>query len=190
MFFHANFRLGGAGLLALFVFAMATAGCQHSQSASQAMMIALQQTGRSKEAVFPFAGTVTIDGQPPKLEGRQSLIVMLFDTTKPDLKLSQRPFVECDDAGKFAFSTYEKGDGIKPGTYVVAVAELMETKPRLWLGPDRLNSLYNDPDRNAENRDFKIDHGPSGKKNHEFRLTRAGAEPVENPGPHAVTAIP
>jgi hypothetical protein len=190
MSFNANSRLRCAGWLALLVFAIATAGCQRSQSANQAMMAALQQTGQSKVDVVPLAGTVTIDGQPPKIEGREAVIVMLFDTTKPDLKLNQRPYVECDDAGKFAFSTYEKGDGLKPGTYVVAIAELSETKPRRWLGPDRLENLYNDPDTNAANPDFKIEHGPPGKKDHEFRLTRAGAVPVENPGPHAVTAIP
>ena len=156
------------------------------------MTIALQQTGQPKVDVFPLVGRVTIDGQPPEIERREAVIVMLFDATKHDLKLSQRPrSSECDDAtGKFAFSIYELNDGVKPGIYVIVIAKLALSRLRRYLGPDQLHNLYNDPDKNAQIAEFCIEHKAPGKTDYEFRLTVAGVEPVENPGPHAVTAIP
>ena len=59
----------------------------------------------------------------------------------------------------------------------------------MFKGPDELKNLYNDPDKNAEIPEFKIDLKPPGIKDAHFNLTVEGKEPVTTPGPHAITSL-
>jgi hypothetical protein len=93
--------------------------------------------------------------------------------------------------GKFEFTTYIKGDGVAPGSYIVCFVELQ--KPSLnadgWLGPDRLKNLYNDPEKNKDNSEFVVEVPSPGKTDWNFNLQIAGKDPVSNPGPNAITEL-
>jgi hypothetical protein len=132
-----------------------------------------------------------IDGAPPEHDPRNPIVVMLVEREEqPNGRARRRRFAECNADEKFGFSTYEPNDGVKPGNYVIVIAKLARGPLRRYVGPDQLRNLYNDPDKNAQIAEFCIEHKAPGKTDYEFRLTVAGVEPVENPGPHAVTAIP
>ena len=98
------------------------------------------------------------------------------------------PHIACGKDGRFSFYTYTTGDGVHVGSYVVLFAELRSNRERGLLGPDGLNNLYNDPDKNAQNKEFVVSVESPGKTDYEFNLQVAGKEPG-TPGPHAVTEI-
>lgn len=79
----------------------------------------------------------------------------------------------------------DPGDGVKTGTYVVTFAQpkLVGERRR---GPDALENLYNDPDKNAQVPEFKIDHQAPEKKDYVFDLKVAGM-PRGTTGPHSFT---
>lgn len=164
-------------------------GCSGSQSSEKALDNALGQAKMTKGTVYPLGGKVTIDGQAPQLDRGQRLVVVLTDVTKPDQKAYDKPRVECDPQGEFFFSTYDRGDGIAAGTYVLSFGVFEYNMKKGLLGPDRLKNLYNDPDKNAQIAEFKIDHKAPGKKDYAFDLQTAGKEPVTSPGPKAITSL-
>jgi hypothetical protein len=55
--------------------------------------------------------------------------------------------------------------------------------------PDELKNLYNDPDKNAKEEKFKLDLKLPGQEGYQVDLAVAGKEPVETPGPNAVTRL-
>jgi hypothetical protein len=164
--------------------ALVFAGCSGSQSADEKTDALLRAQGLSRVPVYPLAGRVTVDGQPPQ-SNEHPLIVMLNDVSKPDIPFRQRPHVQVKQDGQFAFDTYAHGDGVCSGKYVVTIARFTYSKKKGLLGPDQLKNLYNDPDKNSEIKDFVIDHHSPGQKNYLFALEVAGKEPLP-PGPHAL----
>jgi|HubBroStandDraft_6_1064221.scaffolds.fasta_scaffold115982_2 hypothetical protein len=162
-------------------------GCSGAQSPDQALNQALSKQGQKKEKVCEFAGKVTIDGQPPQLDKKSKLLVMLYDPSKPDLPIGRRPLETVDSDGSFAFHTYDRADGAPPGKYVVTFAQLKYKKKRGFLGPDQLKNQYNDPDRNAKIPEFNVDVQPPGKKDYEFNLTTPSEATAA--GPKALTEI-
>jgi hypothetical protein len=164
-------------------------GCSRTQTSEQALDTNLKTQGLTKQGVYPLAGKVTIDGQPPQTDKKTQLLVMLFDRSQPDLPLKQRPKTTVDSQGNFAFQTYAPADGIVPGKYVVAFALLTYNRKRGYLGPDKLKNQYNDPDHNAGIPEFNIDHQPPGKKDYAFDLKIPSGD-GPSPGPKALTGIP
>jgi hypothetical protein len=162
-------------------------GC--AKSSQESLDAYLKQTGHSRADVFPLAGKVTIDGQPARYVKPLRLVVMLYDESKPNLPSFKRPCRECNADGEFSFGTYTKGDGLPPGNFVVAFAVLNVTMQGL-KGPDQLKNLYNDPERNAGNPAFKIDHRAPGKRDYYFDLKVDGQEPIETPGPKSLMELP
>jgi hypothetical protein len=161
--------------------ALLVAGCSHRQTADEALDATLSNMGVSRTKVFPLAGKVTVDGKPPQLaQRRQKMFVILNDPAKPDVQPLERPFVECNAEGEFAFRTYDMRDGVKPGNYVLTFAELIDAGKRGYLGPDGLKNLYNDPDK-AE---FPIAHQEPGRTDYVFDLKIDGREPAP-PGPRS-----
>jgi hypothetical protein len=156
----------------------AVAGCSGRQSTEARIQKALAGAGAKATSLFPLAGTVTIDGIPPK--DRKSLVAVLYDPQKPD---EEPPFTLVRDDGHFNFTE----DGVEPGHYVLAFAVLKRNR-RSFTGPDKLNNLYNDPDMNAKTHpEFVIDHLAPGKTNYDFNLEVVGRDPVPSAGPHAIT---
>jgi hypothetical protein len=175
------------GLLAAALL-LAVSGCSGTQSSDQALKNALANAGASKDNVYPFAGKVTIDGHAPELKQGEWLVVMLNDREHVDLPAMQKPYVEANRDGEFAFSSYANGDGIKAGKYIVTFAVLKKKGKIGLIGPDRLNNLYNDPDKNGKIAEFNVDHQAPGKSDYAFNLDIAGKE-TGTPGPHALTGI-
>ena len=166
--------------------AFAAVGCNGTNSGNESLEALLKQSGETRASLYPLAGKVTIDGEPPHFVRPERLIVMLNDPTNPDL--SKRPCRQCDDEGEFAFGTYTKGDGLPAGKFIVTFAVLRVTARGL-IGPDQLKNLYNDPDKNAKIPEFNIVHQAPGKKDYVFDLKIAGQEAVETPGPNALTEL-
>jgi hypothetical protein len=159
----------------------AAAGCSGAQSPQARIEKALAGTGVKATALCQFAGTVTIDGQPPNAKEFKSLVAVLYDPQKPD---EEPAFTLVRDDGHFHFTE----DGVAPGHYVLAFAVLRRNR-RSFVGPDKLNNLYNDPDANATaHPELVIDHKRK-KTDYQFNLEVAGQTRVESPGPHAVTTV-
>jgi hypothetical protein len=158
----------------------AAVGCSRTQSPEARVQMALADAGVKGSALYRLAGTVTVDGMPPESKNLKSLVVVLHDPQKPD---EEPAFALVRDDGHFNFSQ----DGVEPGHYVFAFAVLRRNR-RSFLGPDKLNNLYNDPDVNAKDHpELVIDHQAPGKTDYLFNLEVAGKEPNTSPGPHAVT---
>jgi hypothetical protein len=91
------------------------------------------------------------------------------------------------DDGSFEFTTYKKGDGVPPGSYVVLFAQ-MEQVLMINTGfypPDRFKNLYNDPEKST----FKVDVTAPGKSDWLFELGVEGKERNNIPGPQAIKEI-
>jgi hypothetical protein len=172
-------------------FLLGAGGCSKSLSPNQRVEKELSQIGKSTVAVSPFAGKVLVDGQPAQgTAPNQKIIVVLFKRGQPNLRMNERPHAECNGRGEFAFTTYNSADGVEPGEYVVAIAQLfVRSKDNSCEGPDGLQNLYNDPDKNEKIPEFTISHSSPGKTDYAFDLKLAGQEPVSTPGPRAVTEI-
>ncbi len=181
---HLSFgRLARVAALAGFL----AVGC--SSGADQALDQALKDSGKTKDAVYPFAGEVLIDGAPPKLERGDHLVVVLNDPDKLDTPTIQKLHAEADDKGAFRFTTYGQNDGVKPGKYIVTFGVYKKQRILGLVPPDQLHNLYTDPDANAKIPDLVIDHQAPGKKDYKFNLETAGKEPVTEPGPHALNGV-
>jgi hypothetical protein len=166
------------------LFAALVPGCSQRQTADQVLDAALAQQGTSRKNVFPLAGKVTIDGKPLQLTGRQKIIVTLHDAANKRQGLLERPFVECNAGGEFAFRTYGDRDGVPPGNYVLTFTQLVDRGKRGYLGPDGLKNLYNDPDKS----EFSIAHTKGGRTDYVFDLKIEGRESVAA-GPRAVQSL-
>jgi len=186
---NATIRSMSRTYFALFAASMVIAtGCTGRQSPEQRLEKALLAAGQKKEPVFPLAGHVLVDGEPPAYDPHSPVVVALIEREKAAEPTGNARITECDPGGHFSFSTYDRDDGVKPGRYVVAIARLRRTAPRSYAGPDQFQNRYNDPDKNAQEAIFQIEHESPGRGDYEFHLLIAGAEPIENPGPHALTS--
>jgi hypothetical protein len=161
-------------------------GC--TGNADRALEEALNASGQTRTIVYPFAGKVTIDGEPPKLERRQRLVVMLNDSAHSEVPTAQRTYVIAGPEGEFAFGTYKSDDGVAPGKYVVTFAVFKRRGNAGLEGPDALQNLYNDPEKNAGFSELVIDHKAPGSFAYEFWLTIAGKD-AGTLGPHSLTNL-
>jgi hypothetical protein len=168
-------------------------GCNSSaQNADQALKSALKAAGKEQESIVPFTGKVLIDGKPPNMGlGGTGTIVVLWNQKKPPGAGVVAPNAVCDENGDFQFTTYKKGDGVPVGSYTICFAQLQmgSMTQRGYVGPDKLKNLYNDPDKNKEEKQFVVEVAPSGKTEYEFNLQVEGKEAVATPGPHAITSL-
>ncbi len=168
---------------------VAVAGCGGGATKRSADDI-LRESGKSRANVAPLAGTITVDGQVPDVAsfGKPRLVVLLFEKSKLDESPDRVAKVLCDPKGQFVFSTYDQGDGVPPGQYVLAFVEMKFDKKRGYFGKDLLKNLYSDPSINEKNPELVIDHQPPGKKDYVIDLKIAGRD-AATPGPHAVTKL-
>jgi hypothetical protein len=189
------------------------AGCGHGTNAGGQADDSdfLKHENFKKDPLAKFAGTVTVDGQPPRKDC--SMFVILTDPKHLDENgLGQLPkhFAACNAEGKFAFSTYGVFDGVAAGKYVVTFMELHKFaqagRGKSGLGaikasgpaaqgtggsygqPDELKNLFSDPDKNAGIERFVLQLTPPGREDHRIDLAVAGKEPAKHP-PHALGAM-
>jgi hypothetical protein len=158
---------------------LVTLGCGSKSNREEQ---AFRDAGVQKLDVARVAGTVTVDGAAPT----PFTLVMLWDPKKPDGGVFH---AICDSNGQFEFTSYQRGDGVPPGQYVVLFAQF---NPSRRLGefepPDLLHNLYNDPDKNSTKSEFQITVSAPGKDDYRFDLSVAGLPPG-NPGPHSITEV-
>jgi|HubBroStandDraft_6_1064221.scaffolds.fasta_scaffold19608_1 hypothetical protein len=206
-------------LVGLF-FVVDLAGCNSSQNANQAA-VGISAAGGSetdgskfdkfrefqKLPLAKFAGRVTVDGKPPK-KGCKVFLV-LADAKHPDENshgILPKFYTACDDDGNFAFTTYDKGDGVPVAKYVVtfmefhpAVARASKGSARApaafsshpqqrFMGPDEFKNLYSNPDTNVKDKQFNLDLQAPGKDDYHFDLAVAGKAGSE-PAPHALRTL-
>ncbi|HXY33700.1 MAG TPA: hypothetical protein VEI07_05695 [Planctomycetaceae bacterium] len=155
---------------------------------------------QNKVPVARFAGRVTVDGMAPS--GKGALYVILNDAKKFDPQPSKNPpphFAVCDAEGKFEFMTYDPGDGVPVGNYVVTFVQLHHpesgaarrsfNRTITMVGPDELKNLYNDPEKNQNEKTFQVEIQPPGRTDYEFSLTVAGKDPIISPGKYSITRL-
>ena len=90
-----------------------------------------------RDKVVPFAGIVTVDGEP----GTDLTLRLVPDGAKAPQQSD--PKTVTTQNGKFHFTTYLDGDGVRPGTYSMLVERLERIGSSGWGGPDQLNNLFN-----------------------------------------------
>ncbi len=185
-------------VLAFFA-AAALEGCGGRPSEQQAVDEFFKNNSKSKqEAVARFAGRVTVDGLPPSRQ-LSRLFVILSDPQKLEKpKDGSIRFASCDEQGNFEFTTYVKGDGVPYGKYVVTFVQLHKPTRagqrgvgfiQEFVGPDNLKNLYNDPQKNRNEKDFAVEVQSPGRTDYEFALSVAGKDPVPAPSEYAVTRV-
>lgn len=90
---------------------------------------------------YPLTGKVLVDGKPVGL-----IKVTVHDVAGVNAEHPTFPTTYTDDEGKFSLSTYEAGDGVPAGEYVVCFYwgeyNLMS---RDYGGKDKLGDRYRDP---------------------------------------------
>lgn len=91
--------------------------------------------GGPRLSTSPFTGVVNVDGEPA--EG-----VEVTCTPEPGSSQINYPLVATTDSdGQFKFGTYQSGDGLPEGNYILTFAW-----PELSMVPkDRLNKAYANP---------------------------------------------
>ncbi len=180
MFLRPCSAIRGSSVLAVLL----VAGCSSGQTTNQAIDKALENVGQKREAVYPLAGKITVDGMSPDLAEGEWIVMMLKGPANPK---AIGPFRPISRSGEFAFGTFAKDDGVKAGTYIATFSKLKRGQHKEYPGPDQFLNLYDDPDRNLkEYPELKIDHQPPGKKDYVFDLKIAGREAAAA-GPNAVT---
>jgi hypothetical protein len=184
---HPTWMAAGVAMLALL-----NLGCGKTDGVDAAMQQQMKELNAQKVSVAKFAGHITVDGKTPReAYPKQAMVIMLYDQNPKGRALL---YQICKKDGDFEFSTYQPGDGVPTGSYVVLFAELnaalMATKRSKHLnGPDGLMNLYNDPEKNGEIPQFKIDVAEPGKTDWVFDLEVQGKPPVASPGSKAITFI-
>jgi hypothetical protein len=190
--------------------AVALSGCWSQPSSNQALDEQFKKNPEfQRRPVARFAGTVTVDGQPPEQGSKLFIILTDFQHLDANSHLdAPKLYCGCDAKGAFAFGTYERADGVPAGKYVVTFVELNDTNstagasttPRdfrskrsvsgahTFRAPDLLKNLYNDPEKNSTNPQFVVELNQLGKDDFKFDLTVAGQE-VMAAAPNAVTSI-
>ena len=110
-----------------------------------------QQQGPERLPTVPVRGVVTVDDIPAA-----DLSVKLHSVAVPEGEAAiyaAKPTALTEGDGTFSVSTYENGDGVAAGEYVVTFEWLkFDRIANSYGGPDRLGNRYSDPAKSP----FKI----------------------------------
>ncbi|GIW94367.1 MAG: hypothetical protein KatS3mg110_2408 [Pirellulaceae bacterium] len=99
-----------------------------------------RSSGPPRQPTYPLTGVVTVDGQPAK---EVRVAVHPAGATDPESAVAT---AFTDENGKFSLSTYESGDGVPEGEYVVTFMWGTINPFSFQYGPpDKLNGRYADP---------------------------------------------
>jgi hypothetical protein len=175
-------------LVALVGIALVMAGC--GSRPAQSLDDQLKEMNVTHKPTGKFAGTVTIDGQPPRDAIKQGLRIMLYDpSSPPGTNAAPLNAIVGYANGNFEFSSYGQGDGVPEGKYIVLFVALKHSllgQDQGYHQPDALLNLYNDPDKNEKIPEFNVTITPPGKTDYHFELKLI--DTVKGvPGPKAVT---
>jgi hypothetical protein len=182
---------GTAVAVALLGICPTVVGCGSGPQTSELLDNQLRDFKATRQPTGKFAGTVTIDGKPPRDAITEGLRIMLYDPTKPS-PVNSAPLnaIVNHDDGRFEFTTYSEHDGAPQGSYIVLFVALKHTFLGRHTGyhePDELKNLYNDPDKNGMNAEFQVEITSGGQADYHFDLALEGKEPAASPAPKAIT---
>ena len=106
-----------------------------------------------RKPTFPVTGEVYVDGQPAAQLQVTCHDVKGIDTADPTVSAALT-----DQDGKFAVSTYQSGDGVPEGEYVLTfVWGKFDLISKSYGGADRLKGRYSDPQKSAWR--FRVEAG-------------------------------
>lgn len=95
-----------------------------------------------RKTTVPVTGKVQVDGKSP---GSQ-IKIMCHNKAGEDTAQPSVSWCLTDNEGVFALSTYESGDGVPPGEYVLTFYwGKMNNVSMSYGGPDQLNKKYDEP---------------------------------------------
>jgi len=182
-------------LVGLFVVAALLEGCGSGhaslEQAKEEFYKNNPEIAAQRKTLGKLSGRVTVDGMPPK-DG-VTVFVVLNNPEHPTP--GSKTFAACDAEGNFEFKTYEQGDGVPVGKYVVEIVGLRKEKIRgraaivRFVGPDAFGNLYNDPDKNKDDPTLVVDVQAPGRTDYAIDLKVAGKNTVAEPGKNAITKI-
>jgi hypothetical protein len=186
---RANGRRPFFGFVMLTAIVALMSGCP-TKTPTQQLDGQFKEMKMDRKATAAFQGTVTIDGKPPADAFKDGLLIMLYDPKNPP-KNNAAPLKAIVDrgTGHFEFTTYTQGDGVPEGSYVVLFVALHHAifgKNAGYHPPDALKNLYNDPAKNEQNPEFKLNVAKPGKTDYSFNLKLQGQD-AGQPGEHAIT---
>jgi hypothetical protein len=90
----------------------------------------------------PVTGQIVVDGKPPGSP------IQVICHSQAGIDSSHPTYSSClsDNDGRFAINTYEQGDGVPPGDYVLTFMwGKMNLMSMQYGGPDKFNGKYSDP---------------------------------------------
>ena len=110
------------------------------------------QKGPSRQKTYPVTGKVTVDGK-----GVANVKVVAKAKEAGDAKLPVLPQAITKDDGSFSLFSYEPGDGVPAGEYVLTFT-WQDLDGLRYSGPDKLKKRYADPAKST----FKatVEKGP------------------------------
>jgi hypothetical protein len=88
--------------------------------------------------------------------------------------------------GSFEFSTYNRGDGIPPGSYIALFLDMPTSWGGGYKGDDLFKNRFNDPDRNERDPQFKVELTEPGRTDWHFNLVTQDNAPPPSPGPNSI----
>ena len=98
-------------------------------------------SGNSRIPTYPVTGVVVVDGQPA-----EAVRITLNNVNGMDPQNPTHSETFSDKDGKFALSTYEQGDGVPEGEYVLTFFwGTINPFNMQYGGPDKLKEKYVDP---------------------------------------------
>lgn len=102
-----------------------------------------------RKATYPVTGKVTVDGAAPG----SAIQVFCENVAGMDSEHPTYSQTETREDGTFSIATYEAGDGVPEGDYVITfVWQDYNLMARQYGGPDKLKKRYSDP----KTSEFKI----------------------------------
>ena len=120
------------------------------------MCVGCGEKGPPRKETYPVTGQVYVDGEPVEY-----LAVTCHDTQGMDAVMPTTSSAFTAQDGTFSISTYESGDGIPEGEYVLTFMwGQMNRLSGAYGGPDKLKNRYTDPTRS----EFRLSVEP-GKRN-------------------------
>ncbi|MCA9092961.1 MAG: hypothetical protein KDA68_05715 [Planctomycetaceae bacterium] len=125
-----------------------------------------------KKVTKPASGKFTIDGVPPGQAGTEgtdnpphyNILLKLYPKGRAVTKDDLFPTAKVDPTtGKYEFATYNAGDGIPAGDYIITFESLNQAPiGRYLMGPDRFKNNFNNPVSQDPKYSVKVDEASKG----------------------------
>lgn len=116
------------------------------------LLSACSKTDPNRKPVTPVRGTVLVDGQ-----GVKDVSIILHDLKGIDKNQPTKSSTITGEGGKFAFSTYEEGDGVPEGEYQMTFTWGKFNPLAMQYEGDEFKGKYNDPTKSEHK--VKVEKG-------------------------------